>query len=85
MTADNFQSIRTEIALCISPYLKCPSLITRIIFSGTNSISADVQEASEGASEQNEEFSSVVRENISSLQQVLQQEVGRLRHEFARD
>ena len=52
---------------------------------GRDSVSADAQEASESSSEQNEEFSSVVRENISSLQQVLQQEVGRLRHEFARD
>ncbi|MGB5684502.1 MAG: hypothetical protein WBM35_01725 [Candidatus Electrothrix sp.] len=56
---------------------------------GRRSVSADAQEvsarASEGASKKNEEFSSVVRENISSLQQVLQQEVGRLRHEFARD
>ena len=47
---------------------------------------ADSEEISEEPGEgESEEFSSVVRENISSLQQVLHQEVGRLRHEFARD
>jgi hypothetical protein len=52
------------------------------------------EEASEEISEEpgereskefSSEFNSVVRENISSLQQVLHQEVGRLRHEFSRD
>ncbi len=52
---------------------------------GIDFVPADAQETSEGALEQSEEFSSVVRENISSLQQVLHEEVGRLRHEFARD
>ncbi|WLE97622.1 MAG: hypothetical protein QTN59_02040 [Candidatus Electrothrix communis] len=53
---------------------------------GAGSGAADAEEISEepGVGE-SEKFSSVVRENISSLQQVLHQEVGRLRHEFVRD
>ena len=43
------------------------------------------EETSEGSREgENEEFSSVVRENIFSLQEELHQEMGRLRHEFVR-
>ena len=53
---------------------------------GAGSGAADAEEISEELGEgESEEFSSVVRENISSLQQVLHQEVGRLRHEFSRD
>ena len=53
---------------------------------GTGSGPADAEEIAEEPGEgESEEFSFVVRENISSLQQVLHQEVGRLRHEFARD
>ncbi|MCI5124863.1 MAG: hypothetical protein D3925_10400, partial [Candidatus Electrothrix sp. AR5] len=52
---------------------------------GRYPVPADTQEILEGASGKSEEFSSVVRENISSLQQVLHQEVGRLRYEFSRD
>ncbi len=51
---------------------------------------ADSEETLEETSEEtrkrrSEEFSSVVQENISSLQQVLHQEMGRLRHEFVRE
>lgn len=35
--------------------------------------------------EKNEEFTSLIRENISSLQQVLHQEMGRLRHDFIKE
>jgi hypothetical protein len=57
---------------------------------GTDSVPADaeeiLEEPGEGESKEfSSEFNSVVRENISSLQQVLHQEVGRLRHEFSRD
>ncbi|CAK8714260.1 hypothetical protein KKHLCK_03315 [Candidatus Electrothrix laxa] len=52
----------------------------------TGSALADAEKNSEKSEEgRNEEFSSVVRENISSLQEVLHQEMGRLRHEFVRE
>ncbi|MDU9049006.1 MAG: hypothetical protein Q3M30_09145 [Candidatus Electrothrix sp. Rat3] len=52
----------------------------------TDSLPADAEEISEESGKgETEEFSSVVRGNISSLQEVLQQEMGRLRHEFVRD
>ncbi|MCI5132152.1 MAG: hypothetical protein D3904_11685 [Candidatus Electrothrix sp. EH2] len=38
--------------------------------------------AEKEGTENNEEFTSLIRKNISSLQQVLHQEMGRLRHDF---
>ena len=52
---------------------------------GTNFVPADAEDTLEEPGEgKSEEFSSVVRKNISSLQEVLHQEMGRLRHEFVR-
>ncbi|CAK8724342.1 MAG: hypothetical protein D3917_01735 [Candidatus Electrothrix sp. AX5] len=47
---------------------------------------ADAEKSSEETGERrSEEFSSVVQENISSLQEALHQEMGRLRHELVRE
>ncbi|MCI5165636.1 MAG: hypothetical protein D3903_05955 [Candidatus Electrothrix sp. GM3_4] len=61
---------------------------------GTDSVPADAGKISEETSKEpgkrenkefSSEFNSVVRENISSLQKTLHQEMGRLRHEFIRE
>ena len=52
---------------------------------GKNAASADSTETGEDNAGQSKEFSSVVRENIFSLQQALHQEMGRLRHDFIGD
>lgn len=47
--------------------------------------SQDSQDVEKNREWKKEEFNAVIQENISSLQQIFHQEIGRLRHEFVRD